>query len=335
MIEQLSIQNFRGIESVEFNELGRVNLIIGGNNTGKTSILEALTLLTGDQSQLNRLPSLFREVDSNDEWNAFWPYIARNGQTELLRISSDADAVHVAGNKDANNRLGISREGNGAKNTAIQKTEVVSYTQRQTNRVPTPWVLRILSTTQPTPKATSELFNAAIPANPENEIKLEQLLKASIEPRLQRMRYLKPSGFQNHIVMVDLGGGTMIPFTQMGQAFARALHIYCEIFAHKPDILIIDEIENGLYHEGLDDFWKGLIQILEDQKVQLFATTHSRECMEAAERANHGMGKPASLRYLRLDRALKDADKIIGTVFDAETMATEVAPNLGQVAVIV
>ena len=81
----------------------------------------------------------------------------------------------------------------------------------------------------------------------------------------------------------------MLPFTQLGQAFSRTLQIYCEIFANQPDIILIDEIENGLYYEGLGDFWKGLMAVLEDKNVQLFATTHSRECMEAAYEAAKGM----------------------------------------------
>lgn len=324
MIQQLSIENFRGIESVSFKNLGRVNLIVGGNNTGKTSILEALTLLTGDQQQLQRLPSLFREVDQNDEWHAFWPFIARNGKTEELKIASDPDRVYVSGKRDPNNHLSIVRSGNGAKQSATPEKQIVSFAEKKTKQFAAPWRLRILSTAQPTPKITSELFNSAIPSDPDNELKLEELLKASIEPRLRRMRYLKPPGFNHHIVMVDLGNGTMIPFTQMGQAFARALHIYCEIFAHQPDILIIDEIENGLYHEGLDDFWRGLLQILEDRNVQLFVTTHSRECMEAAQRANAQMAKPSGLCYLRLDREVDRPEKIIGTTFNGETMATAI-----------
>jgi len=322
MIQQLSIQNFQGIESIEFNDLGRVNLIIGGNNTGKTSILEALTLLTGDESLLKSLPSLFREVDNSDEWNAFWPFLARNGDLLKLEVSTNEGSERVFGTKDPQQHSGIARESRMTDGQRVKEQNIVSFSHKQTYSPIVSTKLCVLSTTQPTPTTTSELFNAAIPANPENELKLEALLKASIEPRLRRMRYLKPTGFRHHIVMVDLGTGTMVPFTQMGQAFARALHIYCEIFAHSPDLLIIDEIENGLYHEGLDDFWKGLIQILEDQKVQLFATTHSRECMEAANRANHSMGKPTSLRYMRLDRALKKPEKIIGTVFDSDTMAT-------------
>ena len=52
MISTLELKQFRGLEHVKFKNLGRANLIIGGNNTGKTSILEALVLLYGSSSQL-------------------------------------------------------------------------------------------------------------------------------------------------------------------------------------------------------------------------------------------------------------------------------------------
>lgn len=113
----------------------------------------------------------------------------------------------------------------------------------------------------------------------------------------------------------------MLPFTQLGQAFVRTLQVYCEIFANQPDILLVDEIENGLYYEGLDDYWRGLMAVLADQKVQLFATTHSRECMEAAQRAASGSHQ-TELRYLRLDRRIEDWAKIVATTFGSIEMAT-------------
>ena len=45
-LPSLSIQGFRGIEALEIPRLGRVNLITGKNNTGKSSILEALRIFT-------------------------------------------------------------------------------------------------------------------------------------------------------------------------------------------------------------------------------------------------------------------------------------------------
>ncbi|MCA6558504.1 MAG: AAA family ATPase, partial [Pseudanabaena sp. M114S2SP2A07QC] len=46
MLKSLKIENFRCFPSFEMQQLGRLNLIVGTNNSGKTSILEAIQLLT-------------------------------------------------------------------------------------------------------------------------------------------------------------------------------------------------------------------------------------------------------------------------------------------------
>lgn len=329
MIKTLELSGFRGIESVSFNDLGRVNLIVGGNNTGKTSVLEALVLLFGDQNQVASLPSLFRQSASkNDDWNSFWPLLATGESFKEFTLSTDVTKVRPAVDEDG--RVALHRL--PPTETGCHGNPILEIADKLNGSVnagysPSKQKLAILSTAQPSPATTSNLFNEIAPLNPDNETKLQELLRTSIEPRLRRLRYAKPKGSREHLVYVDLGEGPMIPFTQMGQAFARALHIYCEIFALNPDILLVDEIENGLYYGGLEDFWKGLIAVLEDQDVQLFATTHSRECMEAAFRANQAE-KPTQLRYLRLDRKVDDPGQIVGSQFDQETMGA--ALEFGQ-----
>ncbi|MEX2381813.1 MAG: AAA family ATPase [Opitutales bacterium] len=329
MIKTLEFRGFRGIESVSFHDLGRVNLVVGGNNTGKTSVLEAMVLLFGDQNQVSSLPSLFRQSASkDDDWNNFWPLLASGGSFEEFALNTEVTKIRPEIDKDGRVSLYRLPPSEGERHgNPIVKIEGKLNGHVDAGHSPTEQRLAILSTAQPNPATTSNLFNEIAPLNPDNETRLEDLLRRSIEPRLRRLRYAKPKGSQKHLVYVDLGTGPMIPFTQMGQAFARTLHIYCEIFALNPDILIVDEIENGLYYGGLEDFWKGLIAVLEDQQVQLFATTHSRECMEAAVRGNRS-DNPAPLRYLRLDRKADDPDKIVGSQFDQKTMAT--ALEFGQ-----
>jgi hypothetical protein len=319
-IDFVQLDHFRGLKSIRFDGLGRVNLVVGGNNTGKTSVLEALCLLFGSHEQLQVLPGTFRQNVKNDDWQAYWERLGLQGKFDDFLLTSDVFKVEAKFNR--NNQRALFRS--KALVDASQDNPLVHFQQENRGHVDgnnpkSPLKLSILPTSQPDPLATSRLFNEIAPLTPENETKLEQLLCESIEPRLRRLRYAKPKGASEHLVYADLGNGPMIPFTQMGQAFARALHIYCEIFALQPDILLVDEIENGLYYGGLEDFWKGLIAVLEDQDVQLFATTHSRECMEAACKANQG--NKTSLRYLRLDRKAKDPETIVGTVFDDKTMA--------------
>ena len=325
MISTLELKNFRGLEHVKFENLGRANLIIGGNNTGKTSILEALVLLYGSLEQVKGLPEEFRNLPKNneDQEQTFWKLLARNGTFNDLSICGDEDQV-IGSSLSQNWHLALwnrrsDEEIRFVTGESSGEIEVVSGG-------PGNHKTSVITTHARDPGDVSELYNQIAPLNPLNEDKLELLLRESIEPRLRRLRYAKPSGSKVHLVFADLGDGPMLPFTQLGQAFARTLEIYCEIFANRPKILLIDEIENGLYYEGMEDFWKGLMAVLEDQDVQLFATTHSRECMEAAQKAASAMeGDP--LRFLRLDRRVDDPGKIVATTFGKEEMQTAMEFN--------
>jgi hypothetical protein len=325
MISTLELKQFRGLEHVKFENLGRVNLIIGGNNTGKTSILEALVLLYGNKQQLRELPITFRVLPKGfeDIEQTFWRLIARGGMPDELSLQAD------------DHKIEGSFKGQRWSLNAFNPILDIYFPMIRGDASGQPTVdqagpgndpLSVIATKQEDPGDISDLFTQIAPLNPENENKLEELLRNSIEPRLRRLRYAKPQGNHNHLVYVDLGEGSMLPFTQLGQAFARTLQIYCEIFANRPKILLIDEIENGLYYEGMEDFWKGLMAVLEDQDVQLFATTHSRECMEAAHKAAVAMGGDP-LRFLRLDRRVDDPGKIVATTFGKDEMQTAIEFN--------
>ncbi len=60
MIEQLEIKNFRGIEQFKIDNIGQVNLLVGTNNSGKTSILEAIRLLKSEGNSYDFLSVLLQ-----------------------------------------------------------------------------------------------------------------------------------------------------------------------------------------------------------------------------------------------------------------------------------
>ena len=45
MFKNINIENFKTLEKIECKELNYINLFAGDNNTGKTSLLEAIFLL--------------------------------------------------------------------------------------------------------------------------------------------------------------------------------------------------------------------------------------------------------------------------------------------------
>ena len=80
MLTSLQLKNFRGFRDLKVEPLKRINLITGQNNTGKTSVLEALRILLAhpDIASVGGLPIEFRN-GTNGDWNEnFWKWIIYN-----------------------------------------------------------------------------------------------------------------------------------------------------------------------------------------------------------------------------------------------------------------
>jgi AAA15 family ATPase/GTPase len=67
----------------------------------------------------------------------------------------------------------------------------------------------------------------------------------------------------------------------LGDGMLRALGISLALVNAKDGILLIDEFENGLYYTVQPDLWQFIFRIARRLHVQVFATTHSWDCIEA------------------------------------------------------
>ena len=136
-----------------------------------------------------------------------------------------------------------------------------------------------------------------------------------IEPRLKSIRSLQPYGTPLLYVGID-GLPERIPAIQLGHGFSRLLSIMAEIVASDKPVILIDEIENGLHHSALIDIWRGLLTACEHSDVQIFATTHSWECVAAAHRAfSESLEYP--LAVFRLEAGKEDVNVV---AYDKESL---------------
>ena len=319
MLTSLHIKNFRGLRDLKIEPLKRVNLITGQNNTGKTGVLEALTLLldepTPNQNFSNNLPNLFRIAGG--DWNEnFWKWLFNNKNSESrIEIKASVDGamdfgIHLQTNKEnRHNQYGTPIEpirtfGNIFCYSIGEKTKA--------DLKPA-----IFSTHPSNPTQDAIDYNRVILKRRKKQV--EKLLK-EIEPRLQAIEALQigQQGQTSPLIYADLGLSEMIPVTQLGQGFNRLLDIYSEIVTADAKVLLIDEIENGLHHSVLPVIWKGLFLAAKEFDVQIFATTHSWECILAADEAARA-GENYDLALIRLDRVKED---IKATVIDEKSLST-------------
>ena len=68
---------------------------------------------------------------------------------------------------------------------------------------------------------------------------------------------------------------------EYGEGFVRSIHLIILLLSSNSSKMMIDEIDTGIHHTKLKEIWKIVLKICKDLDVQLFVTTHSKECAEA------------------------------------------------------
>jgi len=83
----------------------------------------------------------------------------------------------------------------------------------------------------------------------------------------------------------DVGLRELVPLHVMGEGMTRIARLILAISSAPDGIVLVDEIENGLHHSVLAKVWQSVSTAAEEFNTQVFASTHSFECLEAAQNA--------------------------------------------------
>ena len=88
-------------------------------------------------------------------------------------------------------------------------------------------------------------------------------------------------------------GDEYLEVTEFGDGVRHLISIVTALYSCEYGYLFIDEIDNGIHYTQLDEIWTIVLEVSDKLKVQVFATTHSKECIES---------------YARISKELKDDD---------------------------
>src|SRR5205814_874951 len=109
-----------------------------------------------------------------------------------------------------------------------------------------------------------------------------------------------------------------LPLSTLGDGMQRTLAIALALTNTKDGMLLIDEFENGLYYSLQPDVWRFIFRLARQLNVQVFAATHSLDCIQAFQRVADEDSQAESI-LVRLDT--KDND-VGAVVFDEEELAS-------------
>jgi ABC-type branched-subunit amino acid transport system ATPase component len=299
MFNDLEFRDFRSFEKLQLRQLGRVNLVVGRNNAGKTSLLEGIVLVA-NPTMLGDLPGLFRANSGNRYYQ--WLLRDRTLAAELFGWTGGNIRQVLLRRMEPGIGLPAVRELNASWNTPGL---LVNWVQNQPAlRV------RAVSVQQRNPDALVGAFAEAVrPA--EGEAQMESLLQA-VDERVRSVRIDYAKDQNAPFIVVDIGLSERVPLAQAGQGIYRLVSMFSDLLGQEPDIAFIDEIENGIHYSVLPQVWKGVAEVAKRLEVQVFATTHSRECLAAAHEAFAARNE-YDLRVIQLFRV---GDRTDGRVLD-------------------
>ena len=76
-----------------------------------------------------------------------------------------------------------------------------------------------------------------------------------------------------------------VPLKTFGDGLNRVFGIILSLCNARNGVLLIDEIENGLHYSVQTAVWRTLFRLARDMNVQVFATSHSWDCVRAFQEA--------------------------------------------------
>jgi len=107
----------------------------------------------------------------------------------------------------------------------------------------------------------------------------------TIEPAIERIAsigtYARESSRDVRGGLAMMVAGQRIPIGSMGDGIWRLLGIALALVQARGGVLLVDEIDTGLHYTVLVDMWRLVLATARSLDVQVFATTHSRDCYEA------------------------------------------------------
>ena len=88
-----------------------------------------------------------------------------------------------------------------------------------------------------------------------------------------------------NVIVVNFGLSEMVPLIKQAKGWVNWSRYLPSSSASSRRICFIDEVENGVHRTVMPDIWTGIAEVAERLDIQVFATTHSYECFEAAHKA--------------------------------------------------
>ncbi len=360
MYTSFEITDFRCFDHLKVTDLARVNLIAGRNNSGKTALLEAVYLhgAAGNPEAIEVLKGIrgiqTRESDADTIWGSLFHQFDTRATAALVADTSCRAGVGKRGAPGVEGSSSVSLRELHDANELRELPMFRPLQEGEPDTTPSSLrryrVLELLHVDTDGTKRKHHLLSPSIghlvelgpqharpvflPARvgPPSDSEIAQFSAFAVEKRTReivdallviepRLNDLQVAGFgSGTTIHADIGLPRLVPLGLVGDGMWHLLSLVLSLSRASGGLVLVDEIENGFHYSILKDVWRVIGEAARRFDVQVFATTHSWECIQAA----HEAFSETEEYDFRLHRLQRLQDRIGDIVYDQETLAAAI-----------
>lgn len=285
---KIFINQYKLYNNFEIEKLNRINIFAGFNNSGKTTLLEAIYLLIKQnnssalfeliklRNKLSNLSALYVQANAPDA-------ISINGVFNQTNVTLCIEKYEDTGIDQKDDYLSSYRIGSsidGEKLNSVTHTFRINPLQRYSDKV------EVLC---------RSVFKSPYICNKDEELKAhdENVVQKNISEVIsfinknidKNISYIelseKVGGIPRFLVNSTAFPEHSVDLAAYGEGLQRIWDIALAFAYCRNGVLLIDELETAIHSTLLIKFTRFIQELAEKFNVQVFITSHSKECIDA------------------------------------------------------
>lgn len=350
MLKSLYIRNYRNLKDFKLDTVDQVNLITGKNNTGKSTLLEAILIYASRGNLLD----IAEIVQSHGEY--LDPHRSNNNEESEYKALSSLFTNRIPGYKSEDaisiGEIQKTEYGDTPTSPATVALKFIKYTVEKEKGEDGIISSRRKIVSEDTIEEDYKIaFNVVLKNSTKQMFPLGNInfrrVGSAVRDFLDNVQYIKTGNIDkdiNGILFDDItltskekhvidalkiiepsteriafierdkrfsreriaiikleNSKETYPLKSMGDGINRILTIILALVNSENGFLLIDEFENGLHYTAQEQLWKIIFKLSKDLNIQVFATTHSEDCISGFQRTLNNPQNNVTGRLIRLD----------------------------------
>lgn len=288
----LQVNSYKSLKNFSLNKLSRINIFAGHNNTGKTSLIEAVYLL----SVHNDIGEFLNLIKLKNKLSKLSPTWLNEVFDDSINVAGQFNGVDTSINLSKFEANDIDK-----KDDYVASYELLAYTgdRKLTNTIHTFAHQSLIRENERVERLCPSTFKSPyffdlndILRDHSTSVQVKdndghtaiglitEFLK-DVDQTIEQIRLVEESEVKRFIVESSRFTYKDLDITNYGEGLQRIFYIALGFAASKNGVICIDEFETAIHYSLLLKFTKFVQVLAEAFNVQVFLTSHSKECIDA------------------------------------------------------